>query len=286
MAQVVNTKPYEYQALEGHEPIRLIELQPSSSLTATVQCKLIPKTLKQVRDDIVTPYIALSYVWGNPNDTTSIFVDDSTLQITKTLDCALRHVRDEERVICVWADGICISQCDNVEKAQQVALMGEIYSIADHTIIYLGPAITTSEHVLCRISTSCESDDYSSVYTDLALIHGINEILSNPWFSRIWILQELVLSQDPRIQWGRSRCSWRALSQMSHFLANARLMPEIHEIKIGVEETGVHEGTDPLPIPRHGDAVTSRPYNLKRTYQSSSFRNPASNFFHLMCSYT
>jgi hypothetical protein len=95
-------KPYGYQALEGHGSVRLIELQPSASTTDIVQCKLVQKTLKQIQEDIVTPYTALSYAWGNPNDTTSILVDKSGLQITKSLDCALRHSRDTERIMYIW----------------------------------------------------------------------------------------------------------------------------------------------------------------------------------------
>jgi hypothetical protein len=34
------------------------------------------------------------------------------------------------------------------------------------------------------------------------------DILSRPWFTRVWNLQELVLSQNPWIQCGKSRARW------------------------------------------------------------------------------
>ncbi|KAH8587775.1 hypothetical protein B0O99DRAFT_731908 [Bisporella sp. PMI_857] len=34
------------------------------------------------------------------------------------------------------------------------------------------------------------------------------EILARPWFTRVWILQELFLSQDPWLQCGKSRVRW------------------------------------------------------------------------------
>jgi hypothetical protein len=226
---VETTKPYEYQAIEGHGSVRLIELQPSASTTDVIQCKMIQKTLKQIQEDIVTPYTALSYVWGNPNDTTSILVDKSSLQITKSLDCALRHSRDTEKVMYIWADGICINQNDNIEKAQQVLLMGEIYSIVHHTVICLGPGDSTSGDVLRRVQECFDNETYSSVELDGALVRGLRKILNSPWFFRIWVLQELVLSRDPRIQWGRARCTWEALCQMVNMLSLSIFMPEIRD---------------------------------------------------------
>ena len=38
----------------------------------------------------------------------------------------------------VWADGICINQGDVHEKEAQVQLMGDIYSKAEKTIVWLG----------------------------------------------------------------------------------------------------------------------------------------------------
>ena len=256
------TKPYGYQALEGHGSVRLIELQPSASTTDIVQCKLIQKTLKQIKEDIVTPYTALSYAWGNPNDTTSILVDKSSLQITKSLDCALRHSRDTERIMYIWADGICINQHDNIEKAQQVLLMGEIYSIAHHTVICLGPGDSTSGDILRKVQECFDNDNYSSVELDVALARGLRKILNSPWFFRIWVLQELVLSRDPRIQWGRARCTWEALSHMVNELRLSRSMPEIRN---ATRDSGRAQLEDTVPgsVLRHQYAISPAPNNLE-----------------------
>jgi hypothetical protein len=48
----------------------------------------------------------------------------------------------------VWADEICINQLDAGEKNVQVGLMGSIYELARHTIIFLGEATNGSEAVM------------------------------------------------------------------------------------------------------------------------------------------
>ncbi|KUJ07878.1 HET-domain-containing protein [Mollisia scopiformis] len=221
--------PYAYQDLDLGDSIRLIELRSSSSLKDTIQCRLVQKSLKRARDDIVTPYTALSYVWGDSGHTSIIIVDDTSLRITTSLEAALRHIRDETRLMYIWADGICINQYDNDERAHQVLLMGEIYASAHHTVIYLGSGDPSAGDILRRIADSCDNATYSAAPGDAILIRSLREILGAPWFFRIWILQELVLSREPIIQWGRYRCSWRALSNMAHYLSSAELTAEIFE---------------------------------------------------------
>src|SRR3954471_4616946 len=126
---------YRYTPLTEPDAIRLIELQPCADVSAQVQCKLVHTTLERAREDIIDHYTALSYVWGDPDDRTPIFIEGLPIHVTKNLDDALRHIRDPTRVLCIWADAVCINQNDIVERNQQVAQMGEIYKSAHHTVI-------------------------------------------------------------------------------------------------------------------------------------------------------
>jgi hypothetical protein len=105
--------------LTDHDGIRLIVLHPSRDKAATVQCKII-HTAPRLAQDIYDPYTALSYVWGDSNNRTTISVDGHPLQVTRSLECALRHLRDERGTLDVWADGVCINQKDDAEKGKQV----------------------------------------------------------------------------------------------------------------------------------------------------------------------
>lgn len=90
--------------------VRLTLLQPSQDLEAGIQCSLLHTSLADCANDIVDHYVALSYVWGDQNDRRTISVDGKRLDITSSLDSALRHIRDSHRILRVWADGVCISQ--------------------------------------------------------------------------------------------------------------------------------------------------------------------------------
>jgi len=208
---------YQYTRLQETGAIRLIILQPSPKFESALQCTLIHTTLAECNDDIVEHYVALSYVWGNPNDRRRILIDGKPLWITVSLDSALRHIREQNRVVRMWADGICINQDDIEDRNQQVRLMGDIYSHAKHTIIFLGPSSSETDWLLGfirsqKLSTTMDEQTLIIAYSEL-LEHGVeriaeNQLLAQPWFTRVWVLQELVLSIDPWVQCGRTRVRW------------------------------------------------------------------------------
>jgi Heterokaryon incompatibility protein (HET) len=73
-------------------------------------------------------YSALSYCWGDANDRVNITVNEQNISVTKTLENALRRIRNVNQNTVVWADAICINQQDAAEKSVQVGMMGDIYS--------------------------------------------------------------------------------------------------------------------------------------------------------------
>jgi hypothetical protein len=247
---------YQYTRLTEPDSFRLILLQPSPHLTAPLQLAILTATLSQYEDDILDHYVALSYVWGNQKDIRTIDVDSKQLEITASLDSALRHIRDANRPMKIWADGICINQTDIVEKNIQIREMRSIYGLARSTIIFLGEATAECNLVLdalCSLSGGGPRvskmvvnilHDITSLYKQqhqmyvkgshpsssvrfrarqrqsqnpmskdlLALAE--EHILKRPWFSRVWVLQELVLSPDPWIQLGGRRLPWNIFSKL------------------------------------------------------------------------
>jgi hypothetical protein len=194
---------FPYRQLDELDSIRLIRLHPASSSQAEVKCSLIHSTLK-ICGDIYDDYTALSYVWGDPNDTRSIWIDGIPFPTTINLFSALRDLRHENSALLVWADAICINQIDDKEKLGQIAIMGKIYSMAEHTVIYLGPLeAKNADELNSWASTDFHESRLSSGLADL--------VLSQPWFRRVWVFQELVFSKDPRVQLGRYRLSWNTL---------------------------------------------------------------------------
>ncbi|KAF2649452.1 hypothetical protein K491DRAFT_610731, partial [Lophiostoma macrostomum CBS 122681] len=113
--------------------IRLLHLEPKSA-SGSLNC-----TLECVSLDNFPPFEALSYVWGDPGDTISMFCEGSLFEATRSLHTALTNLRLPNAVRTMWVDAICINQKDDVEKSRQVPLMGKIYSLAKKVVVWVGP---------------------------------------------------------------------------------------------------------------------------------------------------
>jgi hypothetical protein len=105
---------------------------------------------------------------------------------------------------------VCINQQDDEEKGKQVQQMGRVYETAHHTVIFLGECDEASEAVLTKM-LSCYQKRVLYPKPDEG-INVLKQILGYPWFYRIWILQELVMSHDPKVQFGQIRFPWRIIS--------------------------------------------------------------------------
>ena len=213
MSSTLENSSFKYQPLTERDSFRLIQLHPSSPAASQIECSLLHSTLSLYDREIIDHYTALSYVWGNPSQTAQISVDGHQMTITATLEAALRDLRDDTRVLRVWADALCIDQSNVEERNQQVRQMGRIYSTAHHTVIYLGLLTAPVERVL-QATPSRSSGIWinldAGALTDITQT-AENSLLNRPWFSRVWVFQELVLSRDPWVQCGRVRVRWTDL---------------------------------------------------------------------------
>jgi hypothetical protein len=167
-------------------------------------------------------YEALSYVWGDPTNTTQITCDSGILQITCSLESLLRRFRYAKQDRILWADGVCINQRDVEERAQQVSLMGLIYWKARKVLVWLGEDDEKDErwkaHCAFRIMrkfsrlewTNNEVVSEFQEYGIEAIQRGddaddweaLRQLLNRKWFTRVWVVQELGLAQDATIRCG------------------------------------------------------------------------------------
>lgn len=151
-------------------------------------------------------YTAISYTWGSKQKPASIACNGISITVTRNcravLDtlCRLR-IRD-----LLWIDAICINQHDVDERNAQVALMGNLFSSARETIVYLTGrdiGLTTPPEPLPAFSYNPtresklerrESRDFDCNEQNPAILRP--EVLYNsPWFTRIWVVQEFLLSK-------------------------------------------------------------------------------------------
>jgi hypothetical protein len=87
---------FKYQPLEKADSIRLLILKPGVP-GSEIHCSLEETTTTDCRRDIYDHYTTLSYVWGDPTLTKTIFVDRQPFQVTVNLAAALEDLRDETR---------------------------------------------------------------------------------------------------------------------------------------------------------------------------------------------
>ncbi|KAF2022703.1 heterokaryon incompatibility, partial [Setomelanomma holmii] len=157
------------------------------------------------------PYIALSYTWGDPNDTVPVLCNGRVIAVTRNLKEALWQFREDRkrlvrsksstmsrsRLLHFWIDAICIDQTNNKEKSFQVGMMAEIYQRACHVFAWLGPADKSSDlaiRCINTIGTMAEAYGMEDAQSNLLPITELKDFFTRSWWTRMWVLQEITLS--------------------------------------------------------------------------------------------
>ena len=241
-----------YQSLTGTHDIRVLELYAGKSeeeLSGRLHvCSVLfeypveqvsdlgtqsqPRTLHATSCTSGIPvwYTALSYVWGNPALVKTMICNGKHFAITKNLGLALHHLRRSDVSIMLWVDQICINQDDLQEKSQQVVLMGTIYQRAWSTLVWLGEEADNSDEAIDTLlntktalqyyqhGSAPNAEDFERLFlpaSDSPKWHDLGNLMRRPWFKRIWIIQEVVLSQQIIVMCGTRCISWTDLALFS-----------------------------------------------------------------------
>ncbi|KAI1593347.1 Arp Ankyrin repeat [Pyrenophora tritici-repentis] len=190
------------QLLRGNEPV--------------IECRLYQVYLDGT--DTV-PYDALSYTWGGTDKTSTVTVNEKTFDVTENLHSALQHLRSEDTDRVLWVDAICIDQSNELERGHQVQRMCKIYSQAEEVLVWLGQATDETDLLMdslrrleeCSLIYEHRSWDLMQWNTFWLLVpqdqtskprEGLELLLKRPWFSRVWILQEIANAKKARIWCG------------------------------------------------------------------------------------
>lgn len=204
--------------LDAEDGFRLLELQRELSTHSGD----IHGRLRYVRLSENPDYVAISYSWGKAPPTKSVTLANSVhIHITETLFQALAAVSDHAATKYLWVDQICINQQDKDEKACQVKAMSKIYKQAREVIAWLGAAGGNTELAFRHLRLlSLDGDAESHITRDLedaVREYGLGDLFSprgprgvavalltrRPWFSRLWVVQEVALASKLRLQCGQ-----------------------------------------------------------------------------------
>lgn len=207
--------------------------------------------------DRTPTYSALSYVWGEPEPTVPLTVNDSVWRVGKNLGTALTYLgRSSEKSIYVWADALCINQNNVDERNQQVMLMREIYSGASVVMAWIdteddrqhvdlheanlalrrilsGPVysqVTFSSRQGRTPIVKTSTDGFAPPQGLLELgLSSLSRIAGSRFFSRVWVVQELALARDKVMFFGASDIKWADFAKdaysMQEYLVDSGVYP-------------------------------------------------------------
>jgi hypothetical protein len=209
--------PYAYEPLPGSNFIRLMHVEPA--LHADDPIRFSFQTAKLA--ELVAQYEAISYTWGEPKRDHPLYIaDGNSVQVTRNLDKALRGLRHPTTTRVLWADSACINQIDNDEKTMQIPLMAKIFRGASRVLAWLdsGPKEERGMLLLNRLSrTELFLSDEKIRNRSLHLFNlwnreddsvSIRKFLNLAWFTRLWIVQEIVMNTDVILICRDSSITW------------------------------------------------------------------------------
>jgi len=218
---------YPYQALNSKNgEIRILYLSSSPDPESEIECRLVHYHLEENPQ-----FMAISYVWGEAETMRSILLDGVRVEIRQNLFQILQTDRYSETSTAetrFWVDALCINQDDDLEKGSQVALMESIYSQAEVVLAYLGGPSDDSELVfdlLQQYASLGGSDSAKEAFKAFLSSSdaenywaALTAFLARPYWSRLWIMQEVILSSRVSLLCGNNIGSWRILAQLLYYL--------------------------------------------------------------------
>ena len=118
-----------YQELNTASSTRLVRIL-SNNQTSTLSLELNEVNLD---DDPV--YGAISYTWGNEQDTAFVIVNNVYVPIRQNLLNFFFHLRSQNYSRQLWVDALSIRQDNLIEKGQQVGMIGRIFRSAQKVLV-------------------------------------------------------------------------------------------------------------------------------------------------------
>lgn len=204
---------YKYKEL-GQGQIRLLQLRRWHP-EGKVSCNLVHVSIDQH-----PPYEAISYYWGTAPKDCIIIIDGESFAVTPTVFKILEGHSSVRHSKLLWIDSICINQEDDVEKGTQVQLMRRIYRQAKRVMVCLGdfqwmlrPEVWLA--VLFVLRVFVPRGPFLRIFGPVFRVVGawaaFREIMEAPYWSRVWVVQEVAVASKIRILVGSVNLPWEYL---------------------------------------------------------------------------
>ena len=219
------SRSHEYTPLRDPSlQLRLLEVcNETSELDDLIKCKLTTWDV-----EVAPPYHAISYTWGPEEPTETILLDQGVAAVRKNCADVLRQLIYFKSCRYYWLDAICIDQANVMEKNAQVAMMGSIFSKAEHVLACIGQDDDDGEYALQAIRNQRRyNDSPPSKRSDInpwaviikIRLHGradtptdvdltrfalsLAALSRRPYFERVWVVQEIYLGREASVCCGK-----------------------------------------------------------------------------------
>lgn len=209
-----------YPSSLDSDHFRIICLSESDHVSSPIHINLEEYNL-----DDCPEYETVSYLWGGEEgDSTlcqpvyvGIFWD--IVLVTENCSAVLHYLRPPRGCRFIWLDAICINQADETEKPAQISKMSNIYSNCQRVVAYFGSDVVSqpAERAFRQRVDFQQSAFFSGKDPDLedsgadflmscAKIARLSQdqLLQRRYLTRVWIVQELLLSKKALIPLGDS----------------------------------------------------------------------------------
>ncbi|KAF4630895.1 hypothetical protein G7Y89_g7230 [Cudoniella acicularis] len=207
---------FQYRDLNpAQNEIRLLRLLPAANFSI-IECEILHISLDNPKD-----YVAISYAWGDEEDTQVIILDGHEFPVTSSLWHGLNRLRKSVPVI-VWADAVCINQQNTEERNHQVQTMTSIYNKAYKVAVWLGLGADNSNMAMELL---IEVMDVILQPLKLqSLIHSRNRrphfqalvlLFDREYWNRLWVVQEITNARDITVYCGPCALPWSTYVMVS-----------------------------------------------------------------------
>lgn len=196
--------PYGDLSRETNE-IRLVEVLPGNT-SAPVRCRISTYAINEVPE-----YTALSYTWGRPDPDCTIELNDHRAPVRKNLWRFLHQIRrlSQWHGTKFWIDAICINQSESNERSHQVGLMAQIYSGALRVLVWLGPGYAHGDVAFRALRSVNQRPSRKFWWRSEGA--GLRQLCERSYWTRLWVVQELVIAKDTTLLCGAESLPWQAL---------------------------------------------------------------------------
>lgn len=212
---------YTYKPLQSPDIIRILCLDPSDLRTTPLSGSIVhvSRDAELSRPSVYSKYAAVSYTWGAAEFSCLLrlqedaVADKAYISITPEVNQMLVELRKHSAKRYLWIDAICLNQEDDVEKSEQIPLMGQIYSQARKVIFWLGMGSDDDTAKIFAYFRYMALDPEGFITSDIfkdkeTALESLNEFFQRPWFFRRWILQEATRARHGALHSGSHAIPW------------------------------------------------------------------------------